>query len=112
MPLILSVPVLLKDSKLLSISIILQAIVAHLLVPRIVVNRVLGEYYCLIIAVAMAVTWYTSGVIDQNGAMVPIYAVLNIAYHSHQMALAYLERGEGTAKKLMKRKEEEEESLL
>ena len=75
-------------------------------------NRVLGEYYCLIIAVAMAVTWYTSGVIDQNGAMVPIYAVLNIAYHSHQMAQAYLEMGEGTTKKLMKRKEEEEERLL
>ena len=103
---------LLKDSKLLSTSIILQAIVAHLLVPRIVVNRVLGEYYCLIIAVAMAVTWYTSGVIDQNGAMVPIYAVLNIAYHSHQMAQAYLERGLVTTKNIMKRREEEEERLL
>ena len=103
---------LLKDSKLLSTSIILQAIVAHLVVPMMVGNRVLGEYYCLIIALAMAVTWYTSGVIDQNGAMVPIYAVLNIAYHSHQMAQAYLEMGEVTIKNIMKRKEEEEERLL
>ena len=67
-------------------SIIGHAFVTLVLLPKMIENQVVADYLKVLISACASLIWYTTGALDQpDGLSLPLYSLLALAFHSHQL---------------------------